>query len=120
MTTESGRRFKLTAEEMRPLAEGHGACIATDRITVDGHPVGFMYRETPDDDIDSGWRFLSGDEDDAYMSDPRNHAIYDVNTIANYDPGIVPLLDAPVGSAFEKSPESARFVPVADWAVPDE
>ncbi|MGY3333604.1 hypothetical protein ACVILI_006681 [Mesorhizobium sp. USDA 4775] len=34
------------------------------------------------------------------MSDANNHAIYDVNTIANYDPKIIPLLDAPVGSAF--------------------
>jgi len=31
-----------------------------------------------------------------------NHAIYDVNTIANYDPEIIPFLNAPIGSAFER------------------
>ena len=113
------KQFKLTAEQIKPVAEGYGGCIATDKITVEGYPVRFMYREAPDNEFDSGWRFMSGFEDDAYMDDPDNLAIYDVNTIANYDPSIVPLLEAPEGSAFEKTPESERFLPVADWA-PDE
>ena len=63
-------------------------------------PVGYMYRTRPHDELDSGWAFLAGDEEEAYMDDPNNLEIYDVNTIANYDPKIIPLLDAPVGSAF--------------------
>ena len=114
------KTFRLSKDEIAPLAEGHGGCIATDMITVDGCPVRFMYREAPDNDLDSGWRFMSGLENDAYMDDPRNHGVYDVNTIANYDPDIVPLLDAPEGSAFEKTPASERFVPVTDWAPSDE
>ncbi len=110
------KQFLLRADQIKPLATGHGACIATDRITVEGYPVRFMYREAPDNDVDSGWRFLSGFEDDAYMDDARNHSAYDVNTIANYDPGIIPFLEAPEGSAFEKTPESERFVAVDDWA----
>ena len=31
------------------------------------------------------------------MDEASNHGVYDVNTIANYDPDIIPLLDAPVG-----------------------
>jgi hypothetical protein len=113
------KQFKLSADQIKPLAECYGGCLATDKITVDGYPVRFMYREAPDNEFDSGWRFMSGFEDDAYMDDPDNLAIYDVNTIANYDPSIVPLLEAPEGSAFEKTSESERFLPVADWA-PDE
>ena len=113
------KQFKLSADQIKPVAEGYGGCIATDKITVDGYPVRFMYREAPDNEFDSGWRFMSGFEDDAYMDDPDNLAIYDINTIANYDPSIVPLLEAPEGSAFEKTSESERFLPVADWA-PDE
>ncbi len=60
-----------------------------------------MYREDADNDIDSGWRFMSGDESQAYMDDAANHEVYDVNTIANYDPDIIPFLDAPIGSEFE-------------------
>ena len=107
------KRFKLGADAIRPLAEGHGACFATDMITVEGRRVAFMYRQAPDNDVDSGWRFLSGYESDAYMDDSENHGIYDVNTIANYDPDIIPFLSAPEGSAFERRDGSGPFEAVA-------
>jgi hypothetical protein len=44
--------------------------------------------------------FLAGDESDDYASHAANFELYDVNTIANYDPDIIPHLDAPVGSAY--------------------
>lgn len=110
------KQFKLPKDQIKPLAEGHGACIASDMITVDGYPVRFMYREAPDSDVDSGWRFMSGFEDDGYMDNPDNYAFYDINTIANYDPSIIPFLTAPEGSAFEKTIEAERFLSVADWA----
>jgi len=59
-----------------------------------------MYRESPTDSIDSGWRFFSGEETQDYADQPANFALYDVNTIANYDPSIISFLDAPSGSAF--------------------
>lgn len=114
------KQFRLSKEQIRPLAEGYCGCFATDMITVEGHPVRFMYREAPDHETDSGWRFMSGFEDDEYMEQASNHGMYDVNTIANYDPGIIPLLDAPEGSAFEKAQGSEQFLPVSDWIPPDE
>lgn len=63
-----------------------------------------MYRTQPQNNQDSGWAFLAGDETEVYMDDASNHAIYDVNTIANYDSEIIPLLDAPVGSAYIRTP----------------
>ena len=51
---------------------------------------------------DSGWRFLSGDESDDYLSDPQNSDVYDLNTICNYDTDIIPFLSYPAGSAFER------------------
>lgn len=110
------KNFKLSKEEIKPIATGHGGCIATDKITVEGYPVRFMYREKSDNDIDSGWRFMSGFENGEYMSNPSNHAAYDVNTIANYDPSIIPFLGSPIGSVYEKTPESEKFVAVTDWA----
>ena len=108
------KKFKLSADQIKPLAEGRGACFATDMITVEGEPVRFMYREHPDNDVDSGWRFMSGYESDQYMENADNHGIYDVNTIANYDPSIIPFLDAEVGLAFEKVPGAQDFVLVED------
>ncbi len=114
------KNFKLSAHEIMPLAKGHGACIATDKITVEGFPVRFMYREEPDFDVDSGWRFLSGLESPEYMDDADKHGVYDCNTIANYDPSIIPFLEAPIGSVFEKRAESDRFVEVTDWEPEDD
>jgi len=114
-----GKAFRLRADQIQPLATGRGACMATDDITVRGRKVGFMYREAePDNELDSGWRFMSGLESQGYMDDPGNHGVYDVNTIANYDPSIVEHLDAPPGSAFERTPGAARFRPVTDWEPP--
>ena len=107
------KKFKLRASDIKPLANGHGGCIATDMITVDGMPVGFMCREEPNNPQDSGWCFTSGHESQEYMDDAKNHAIYDVNTIANYDPEIIPLLGAPIGSAYERD-ESGKFVEIID------
>ena len=114
------KRYKLSADDIRPLATGKGGCIVSDRITVEGLPVGFMYREQPHNPQDSGWAFLSGTEDDAYMADATNHQIFDVNTIANYDPSIIPFLDAPVGSVFEKVSGASDFTLVTDWAPPQD
>ena len=116
----TSKKFKLSADQIKPIIRGMGGGIASDMITVDGYPVRFMYRESPRNNLDSGWRFLSGFEDDEYMQDHRNHAVYDVNTIANYDPSIISFLEASVGSAYEKADGAELFVQVTDWSPPEE
>jgi hypothetical protein len=96
------KQFAIPGDRIRPVASGHGSCFATDEITVDGKPVGYMVRSQPASAGDSGWVFMSGDETQAYMDDPGNTAIYDVNTIANYDAEIIPYLTAPAGSSFAR------------------
>ena len=108
------KNFKIKGEDIKPVAEGRGACFATDMITVEGKPVRYMYREHPDNEMDSGWRFFSGYESDEYLENSENVSIYDINTIANYDQSIIPFLDAEVGLAFEKTPESHDFFLVED------
>ena len=102
--------FKIPGDQIRRLVPEMGGCFASDRITVDGAPVGYMYREQPDKEVDSGWRFFAGDESQEYADKPENFAIYELNTICNYDPAIIPFLDAPVGSAFARVRGTDRFV----------
>ena len=106
------KKFYIPASEIKPLIEGRGVCIASDEITIEGKPVGFMYRDSPDDHVDSGWRFFSGDETQQYVDDPSHFELYDLNTIANYDPSIIIFLDSPVMSAFERNHESGELQPV--------
>ncbi len=119
MSDPPKKNFRLKAHEIKPLATGRGGCIATDMITVEGRRVAFMYREDPDNDLDSGWRFMSGFESQEYMDAAENHAVYDINTIANYDREIIPFLDAPVGSTFERESGVGEFVEVNDFQPPD-
>ena len=105
-----GKPFRLRSEELQPVATGLGSCIASDRITVDGCPVGYMYREAPDSAVDSGWRFLAGDESEEYLGDADRFELYDVNTIANHDEAIIEWLESPPGSAFGRG-DDGRLLP---------
>ena len=102
------------ARTAAPLARSlpHGNCVATDSITLDGHPVGIMYRDEPEDPRDSGWRFTAGFETVEYVDDSDNCGVYDLGTIARHDPAILPFLDAPAGSAFERDEASGTFLPI--------
>jgi hypothetical protein len=100
--------FKLKAEELKQLTDMKGGCFASNKITVDGEKVGYAYREEPDGEFpnDSGWRFLAGTEDDAYMNDSSNFNIFELNTICNYDEAIIPILESEIGAAFERDGEA--------------
>lgn len=113
------KTYKLATSDLQPLVTDGGTCIATDRITVEGLPVRFMYREAPITARDSGWRFLSGFETDAYMEKAGHQGLHELNFLANCDPSILPHLQAPVGAAFEKTAEHPDFVALQDWE-PDE
>ena len=115
------RDYHVKAEDVKHLLadwEGADGCIATNRITVEGRKVGYCYREIPDGNWDSGWRFTAGDESDEYMDDPNNAGIYKLNTICNDDPDIISLLNTPAPCAFERD-ENGVFQQIKDWK-PDE
>jgi hypothetical protein len=98
-----GKHFRLAATDIVQLVHDGGACMASDRITVDGCRVGYCYREDPDFAADTGWRFFSGDETQEYVGTAANFEVYDVNTIANYDRDVIGILSAKVPAEFERS-----------------
>jgi hypothetical protein len=95
------KKFKLSKEEFRTLIPAVGSCVASDKITVEGLKVGYMYREDTNFDTDSSWRFFSGTESQDYADNHENFMIYDLNTIANYDPTIIPYLRSEIGTKLE-------------------
>ena len=103
------KKFRKLEGGILQLVPPIGSCCASDRITVDGEKIGYMYRELPYDKIDSGWRFFAGDEDRKYVDNPDNFALYHVNTIANFDRAIIPYLFSPVGTSFERIIETDDF-----------
>lgn len=91
-----------------------GYVMATKKLVNEKKTVRFMYREKGENG-DSGWRFFSGEEDQDYVDNPDNIAIYDVQTIIDIDKNIIPYLDSAVGCAFEKPEGSATFSVVEDF-----
>ena len=117
------KEYRIPTADFRWLLRdwnGPDGCIATDHITVLGKKVGCCYREKPDSDRfpDSGWRFFSGEEPEAYVQDAANSDIYDLNTICNYDPDVIPLLNAPYGIAYVRGADGSfhaeAFTPPAE------
>lgn len=111
--TPDKKNFKLKGNEIEQLISPMGGCVATDAITVEGRKIKFMYRHTPSNKLDSGWQFFSGTETQEYLDNAKNSAIYDVNTIANYDAAIIPYLDLPIGTELERveGTDSFRVIP---------
>ncbi|WP_316845817.1 DUF2185 domain-containing protein [Pedobacter psychrodurus] len=107
---QSHKIFKRSASQIKDLIPHRGGCMATDKITIDGLPVKFMYRQELDYEHDTGWIFLSSTETQGYLDDHTNTMIYEVNTIADYDPAIIPYLNLPVGTDLERVDGTDRFI----------
>jgi hypothetical protein len=96
------KKFTMDSSRIERLIPSLGGCIASDAITVSGGNVGYMMREEPSREGDSGWMFMAGSETQEYLDDPGNSSVFEVNTIANYDPEIIPFLLYPAGTEIER------------------
>ncbi|MDR4946472.1 DUF2185 domain-containing protein [Neobacillus cucumis] len=115
---KKAKKFYVPGDKIIRLVDSEEGCIASDRITVDGCKVGFMYREEPyQNGPDSGWRFLADDEDEEYMNKSENHSVFQVNTICNYDNDIIPFLSSPPGTAYIRD-EEGKLVLDEEWEEP--
>lgn len=102
-------------DEEGSLVEQHAKrCFVTRRVLDDGCPVGYLYREEPDDDNDSGWRITANDESDAYMDNADNLAYVSLGVVLNLDDSFIGLLDSPAGAAYAHDPETGAFVACED------
>lgn len=84
-------------------------CFVTNNILYEGQPVGYLYREEPDYEDDSGWRFTTGTETDEYMNDPGNSSYVSLGAVLREDDSFVDLLDREADVAFVRDDEG-RFV----------
>src|SRR3990167_4310005 len=89
-------------------------CFVTRRVLDDGAPVGYLYREDPDGEDDSGWRITANDEDQAYMDDADNLAYVSLGVVLNLDDSFVDLLHEAPGAAYARDPDTGAFVSCDD------
>jgi len=86
-------------------------CFVTKRVLNDDQPVGYLYREEPDEENDSGWRITANDESDEYMSDSGNLAYVSLGAVLNKDDSFRDFLGAPAGAAFIRNLQTGQFEP---------
>jgi hypothetical protein len=84
-------------------------CRISGKIIDEGMKVGFMYREEPDNSSDSGWRFLSGTENQKYIDDEKNSHVVDLEIVIKLDQAIIPYLDRPFGTDMERIEGTDNF-----------
>lgn len=76
---------------------------------------GYVYREDPDNDRDSGWRALVGDESHEEVDDPANVLLQALGFLLDRWPELRPVLETdPTNGAWAWDGEVERYVPVAD------
>jgi hypothetical protein len=103
-------RRQLRGHRRRVLKVGY--IIASAQVIHGGYPIGYLYRETPDNPNDSGWRVFSGLETQAYADDPANFAQYNASTVVELHPDIRPLLGHDFPIARERVADTEEFVVV--------
>ncbi|MEI8647339.1 DUF2185 domain-containing protein [Paraglaciecola sp. Hal342] len=75
--------------------------------------MGFLYREQPEYDDDSGWRITAGNETDEYMLDPSNSSYVSLGAVLRKDDSFLALTESDIGMAFIKDDEG-NFVVLED------
>jgi hypothetical protein len=88
------------------------AFVSTRALEADH--IGYCYRETPETNIDSGWRFLYGDEDEEYLDNPTHiEAVYPEDMLS-INPALDIILGAPSGTEFEWKEDSEMYEEIID------
>ena len=68
------------------------------KILKEDWKVGYMCRDKPVNENDSGWSFCAGNEDDEYYNDYKNIALVSVYEVYQIDPDILNYINNPVGT----------------------
>ena len=71
------------------------------------------YREKTDNETDSGWRFLVGNESQEYIDNPDNLLLYSIEDIIKLDDDIKSILNSEINTAFEKV--DTEFKQITDY-----
>lgn len=75
-------------------------CFVTNNILYEEQKVGYLYREEPDQEDDSGWRFTTGTETNEYMDDSDNISYVSLGAVLREDDSFVDLLEHEAGVHF--------------------
>ncbi len=73
-------------------------CIASNNILSGKGELKWCFRESPVNNMDSGWRFLSCIDTDEYLADANNSSVCALDTVVQIEPAILAVINLPVGT----------------------
>ncbi len=76
---------------------------------IDMNYVGYCYRENSEIKIDSGWRFLYGDEDEEYLDNPDNTITQDLKDVIEWKTELKDIISFKPGTDLEWNPDKEIF-----------
>ena len=92
---DSEQYMEPTKNRMRLLNQ---TAYLSKKILEEDWKVGYMRRDEPVNENDSGWSFCAGNEDNEYYNDYKNIALVSVHEVYQIDPDIWNYIDNPVGT----------------------
>ena len=96
-------------------------CLASSLVLSEKPlPVSFFYRETPQHQNDTGFRFYSGLESDEFLMSEDAALVAPLDCIIRLDESLKDLIDcSEIGCVWEKNSDGSGWVPVTDYQIPD-
>ena len=76
--------------------------------------IGYCYRDYPETNIDSGWRFLYGDEDEDYLDNLENCVSVYSEEMLSINPALDIILSAPISHEFEWDDEQQAYLEIME------
>ena len=93
------------SREWADLFDTSQECLIT-RKALEEERIGYMYRQEPQEEpSDCGWRFMTGDETEAYVSTPENIVMCTYSDVCNLDPSVRAYFYADYGMQYVKKEE---------------
>lgn len=71
-----------------------GGCIVSKNILEGKGTIKWCFRETPSNELDNGWRFLSDIDTEEFLSFAENMAVCAWETIINIEPAVTAMFDS--------------------------
>ncbi len=93
--------------------------VVSIEVARQGLPMGWLYRDHPEGEGDSGWRVFSGAEPDDFADRPGNFVEITLAELLDLDPDLEEILDAPRGSCYEREDTTGRLILVPDFDLED-
>ena len=73
--------------------ENAGGTVITKSIYEGQSSLKWIYRESPSNKNDNGWRAIGDTDTQEYMDDPQNSIVVDFNTLVEIEPAVLKIYE---------------------------